>query len=65
MLSRTVAYATAIGVGCTWIETRRESALSGEEKANDGGRDEAIKYEALTRLVLKGYVEVPGYLVFD
>ena len=59
MASRTVAYATAIGVGCTWSETRRASALLGDGKVNEDGRDEAIKYEALTRFVLKGYMKVP------
>lgn len=57
--SRTVAYATEIGVGCTWRETRREPALSGVGNRKDDGREDAMRYEAFTRLVLNGYVEIP------
>jgi hypothetical protein len=57
-VSRTVAYATGMGDGWTWREMRRssfESSASLHEKVNEGGREEAIRKEALTRLVLKGW----------
>lgn len=55
---RTVEYATGMGEGWTFIETRweTESEPSEEagEKVNEGGSDEAIRYEAFTRLDLNG-----------
>lgn len=47
-----------MGDGWTWIEIRREVGPDpdgfAEGRSSDSGRDEAIKYEALTRLVLNG-----------
>lgn len=57
-VSRTVAYATEMGDGWTWREMRRSSlvlSVVGCEKVNEGGRDEAMRKDALTRLVLKGW----------
>lgn len=55
---RTDEYATGMGEGWTFIETRRGTASEPSEDAGEnvkeGGRDEAIRYEAFTRLDLNG-----------
>lgn len=43
-------------MGWTWTEIRRSKDPSFDGKVKDDGRDEAIRYEALTKFDLKGWV---------